>query len=189
MKKAMQVLAGSSVFAILVGLALAGVPAQGETNAMVPGSGQDRGMQHLQGISGKAATQKNRLAGVWDAKVVITDCSSGNPTGDPFDALGVFERDGSFHDTNANNPTLMMRSDAFGYWEHIRGNKYRFAFKLFNFDVSGAYLGYQIIRHDLIMARDGKNYRSEGGAEFFNPDGTPRVPVRVCSETTGTRFR
>jgi hypothetical protein len=171
MKKAMLGLAGSTLSAMLVAMALAAPPAHAD----------------MQGKPEKSPSQ--RIAGVWDAKVVITDCSSGNPIGLPFDALGVFERDGTFHDTNANNPTMMVRSDALGYWKHVRGNKYRFAFKIFNFDVSGAYLGYQIVRHDLVLARNGKSYTSEGGAEFYNPDGTPRPPVRGCSETTATRFK
>ncbi|HWM29075.1 MAG TPA: hypothetical protein VNQ14_11495, partial [Woeseiaceae bacterium] len=102
MKKAMQVLAGSSAlaipFAILIATALAGLPARSAAQASVQGNGQ---VQHVQGNSAKSSWQKHRIEGVWDAKVVITDCSSGNPIGPPFDALGVFERDGSFHDTNA----------------------------------------------------------------------------------------
>lgn len=171
MKQARRVLAASTLSSMLIAMALAALPAHADT----------------QGKSANSPSQ--RISGVWDAKVVITDCSSGNPIGLPFDALGVFERDGTFHDTNANNPTLMMRSDTFGYWKHVKGNKYRFAFKLFNFDVAGTYLGYQIVRHDVVLAGNGKSYRSEGGAEFHNPDGTPRPPVRGCSKSTATRFR
>lgn len=177
MKRVMQSRAGTSAFAVLVAMAMAltGLPAHADGQA--------------NGAAAKSGGQKARIGGVWDAKVWVTDCSSGNPVLPPFDALGVFEADGSFHDTNSNNPTLMVRSDAFGYWKHVRGNKFRFAFKLFNFDVAGNYLGYQVVRHDLVLAKDGKSYTSKGGAEFYNPDGTPRVPVTVCSETTATRFK
>lgn len=163
-------------------MTLTGLPAHSEaqTNSQ---------LQEAQGAAAKSWWHKDPIEGVWDAKVVITDCSSGNPLGLPFDAMGIFGGDGSFHDTNANNPTLFVRSDAFGYWKHIRGNKYWFAFKIRNFDVAGTYLGYQVVRHDVVLAKNGKSYRSKGGAEFFNPDGTPRPPVAGCSESRATRFK
>ncbi|HEX6260738.1 MAG TPA: hypothetical protein VFZ51_08785 [Woeseiaceae bacterium] len=186
MNRARQILAGSLAFAIslaiLISMALAVPPAIGETQE----SGQ---LQQVGGGSEKSWWFKDPLEGIWNARVVITNCDSGDPTGLAFDAMGIFGGDGSFHDTNSNNPTLMVRSDAFGYWKHVRGNKYRFAFKVFNFDVAGMYLGYQVVRHDLVLARNGKSYKSKGTSEFFNPDGTERPPVRVCSETTATRFK
>ena len=189
MKKAMRVPAAGYLFAIFVAVTLAGPSSRAETQGAVQGNGQDRELQQLKGHTAKASSKKDRLAGVWNATVVLTDCSSGSPIGDPFDAMALFERDGSFHDTNANNPTVMLRSDAFGYWKHVRGNKYRFAFRVFNFDSAGMYLGYQIVRHDVILSKDGKSYTSKGGAEFYNPDGSERPPVQGCSESTATRFK
>lgn len=182
MKRSMQVLAGSSAFVLLMVMMLTGGPAHS-------GSQESSQLQEARGGLGGSWWFRDPLEGVWNATVVITDCNSGEPLGLTFDAMGVFSAGGTFHDTNANNPVLMVRSDAFGHWKHVRGNKYRFAFKVFNFDVAGMYLGYQIIRHDLVLARNGKSYKSEGTAEFFNPDGSPRPPVRGCSETTATRFR
>lgn len=75
-----------------------------------------------------------------------------------------------------------------GSWRY-RTPGYKFGFKVFNFDVAGMYLGYQIVRHDLVLARSGKSYKSKGTSEFFNPDGTTRPPVLGCSETTATRFK
>ena len=189
MKKAMRVPAAGYLFAIFVAVTLAGPSSRAETQGAVQGNGQDRELQQLKGHTAKASSKKDRLAGVWNATVVLTDCSSGSPIGDPFDAMALFGRDGSFHDTNANNPTVMLRSDAFGYWKHVRGNKYRFAFRVFNFDSAGIYLGYQVVRHDVILSKDGKSYTSKGGAEFYNPDGSERPPVQGCSESTATRFK
>jgi hypothetical protein len=182
MKKSMQVLAGSSAFAMLMAMVLAGLSAHGEAQANAQ-------VQHAQGNPAKFSWQKDPIEGVWNARVYITDCSSGNPIAPAFDSMGMFGSGGTFHDTNTNNPTLRVRSDTFGYWKHVRGNKYRFAFKLFHFDVAGTYIGYDVVRHDVVLAGNGKSYTSEGGAEFFNPDGTPRPPVRGCSESTATRFK
>ncbi len=184
MKKSMQVLAASSALTILFAMivTLTGMPAHSE----VQESGQ---LRQATGSSEKFWRFKDSLVGVWDAKVVITDCSSGNPLGLRFDSLGIFSGDGTFHDTNANNPVVTVRSGAFGHWNHVRGNKYRFAFKTFNFDMAGTYIGYQIVRHELVLARNGKSYESKGTSEFFNPDGSPRPPVKGCSETTATPFK
>jgi len=182
MNRVMQVLAGSSALAILMVVTLGVLPA----NSAVQESSQ---LQHVKGGSEKSWWFKDPIEGVWNARVVITNCDSGDPIGLPFDAMGIFGAHGAFHDTNSNNPTLMVRSDAFGYWKHVRGNKYRFAFKVFNFDVAGMYLGYQIVRHDVVLAKNGKSYKSEGTSEFFNPDGSVRPPVLGCSESTATRFR
>jgi hypothetical protein len=102
--------------------------------------------------------------------------------------MAMFNANGTFHDTNSNSPTLQVRSDAFGYWKHVRGEKYRFAFKAFHFDLAGMYIGYNIVRHDVVLAGNGKSYTSKGTVEFFAPDGTTRPPVLGCSEATATRF-
>lgn len=174
------ILAAVSVFAILAVLTLAGAPARGDGQASSELRPAQADATELRWPTGDS------IEGVWSARVDITDCGSGNPLGLSFDAMSLFGGDGSFHDTNAN--TLTPRSNAFGYWQRVKGNNYRFAFRVFHFDLAGTYLGYQVVRHDAVLARDGRSYRSEGTAEFFNPDGTPRPPVRGCSKTTATRF-
>jgi hypothetical protein len=183
MNKAMQTLAGSSVFAILMAVMLAVPPANGV--------GQESAqLQHSEAGWDKSWWSRDPIEGVWNVRVVITDCASGNRLGlPPFDAMAMFGANGTFHDTNSNSPTLQVRSDAFGYWKHVRGNKYRFAFKAFHFDLAGMYIGYNIVRHDVVLAGNRKSYTSEGTVEFFNPDGTTRPPVRGCSEATATRFK
>lgn len=180
MNRAIQVLAGISAFAILVVVMLAS-PARGEGQASSQLQTAKESSAKLWWLRG------DPIEGVWSSRVVITDCGSGNPLGLAFDAMSVFGGDGTFHDTNAN--TLTPRSNAFGYWQRVEGNKYRFAFRVFHFDLAGTYLGYQVVRHDVVLARNGESYRSEGTAEFFNPDGTPRPPVLGCSESTATRFQ
>lgn len=175
-------MAGNIVFAIILAGTLAPLPAQGAAQ----GSSE---LQQAKAGWETARQFRDRIQGVWNVSVVRTDCGSGNVVAPLFDAMAVFGADGIFHDTNANNPTLMVRSDAFGHWKHVRGNKYRFAFRVFNFDVAGMYLGYQVVRHDVVLAKNGKTYTSSGTAEFFNPDGTQRQPVLICSGSTATRFK
>lgn len=184
MNKSIQtwVLAASSVLVILLAATMP-----------LPANGAAQEGSQLQGVSGGAAKPwwfNDPIAGVWNARVVFTNCASGDPVGaPPFDAMAVFGGDGSFHDTNSNSPTLQVRSDAFGYWKHVKGRKYKFAFKAFHFDLSGMYIGYNIVRHDVVLAKNGKSYTSKGTAEFYNPDGSPRPPGTGCSESTAKRFK
>jgi len=181
MNRAMQTLAGSSVLAVLVAVIMAVPPANGAT---------EDGVHYAKASWDKSWWSSDPIEGVWNVRVVITDCASGNPLGPPpFDAMAMFGANGTFHDTNSNSPMLQVRSDAFGYWKHVRGNKYRFAFKAFHFDLAGMYVGYNIVRHNVVLAGNGKRYTSKGTVEFFNPDGTARPPVLGCSEATATRFK
>lgn len=186
MKKSMQflVLAASSALVISLAVTLAAQPASGA----VHDSSQ---LQVAKGVSAKPWWLKDPIEGVWNARVVFTDCASGDPlrTPPPFDAMAVFGGDGSFHDTNSMNPVMQPRSDAFGYWKHVKGRKYKFAFRAFHFDAGGTYVGYNIIRHDVTLAKNGKSYKSEGTAEFLDPDGLPRGPGRGCSKSTAKRFK
>ena len=81
----------------------------------------------------------------------------------------------------------MLRSDHFGTWRHIRGHKYKFAFKFFRFDAAGTPLGSQIVRHTVVLAGNGKSYKSEGTAEFYDTDGN--LVMEGCSDATATRFK
>lgn len=183
MNRPIKILAGSSLFAVLAAVVLAVPPANG--------AGQEGA--HLQQAGAgwdKLWWSKDPIEGVWNVQVVITDCASGNPIGPPpFDAMAMFNANGTFQDTNSNSPVLQVRSDAFGYWKRVRGNKYKFAFKAFHFDLAGMYVGYNIVRHDVVLSGNGKSYTSGGTAEFFNPDGTTRPPVKGCSRATATRFK
>ncbi len=130
----------------------------------------------------------DRIEGVWLVRVTLTNCVTGEPLPFPgamFDAMGMFASGGTFHDTNANNP--IERSSAFGFWDRTGRHKYRFAFRLFNFDTTGLNIGSQIVRHDVVLSRDGKSYTSKGTAEFYDVSG---ILFRTgCSRSTATRFK
>ncbi len=129
-----------------------------------------------------------RITGVWNARVNITNCLPGNVPGPvvfaSFDAINVYAADGTFLDTNTGNPT--MQSAHFGYWQHMRGNKYQFAQKFFLFDGSGVATGYRIVRHDVLLDRTGLSFTSAGYAETFNLDGV--LLTTGCSTSSAVRF-
>lgn len=124
-----------------------------------------------------------RIEGLWNVQVTARVCATGAPIVS-FPAMGLFARGGAMHDTNATNPAI--RSSGFGTWNHVRGNRYRFAFKFFDFDAAGNSTGYRIVRHNVILGSDGEEYESAGTAEFYDANGNL---IRTgCSSSTATRF-
>ena len=98
------------------------------------------------------------------ARVNITNCLPGNVPGPvvfaSFDATNVFAADGTFLDTNTTNPAT--QSAHFGYWRHVRGNKYEFAQKFFLFDAAGVTTGWRIVRHEVVLGGRGSSFTSAG---------------------------
>ena len=137
----------------------------------------------------------DRIEGTWNVKVTFTLCdAAGLPTDTPVpgtvpvDAMSLFAANGTFHDTNESNPAL--RSAGFGNWRRIGHRSYQFAFKFFRFNAAlPTPPGPQIIRHTVVLARDGRTYTSRGTAEWFDADNNPAPPFKTCSTSTATRFR
>jgi len=129
-----------------------------------------------------------RINGVWNAHVNITNCLPGNVPGPvvfaSFHAMNVYAADGTFLDTNTSPPAT--QSAHFGYWRHIRGNKYEFAQRFFMFDAAGVNTGYRIVRHEVQLDRTGQSFTSAGYAETFNPDGV--LLATGCSTSSAVRF-
>jgi len=129
-----------------------------------------------------------RIHGVWNAHVNITNCLPGNVPGPvvfaSFDAVNVFAADGTFLDTNSTNPAT--QSAHFGYWRHVRGNKYEFAQKFFLFDAAGVATSYRVVRHQVVLDKTGMSFTSGGYAETFNLDGV--LLATGCSTSSALRF-
>jgi len=132
----------------------------------------------------------NDLAGLWNVRVTLTNCATGEPLpfpGATLDALALFERDGTMHDTNATSPPA--RSSGFGVWRRVSDRAYKFAFKFFTFDSTGATpTGSTVVRHRLVLAKNGNVYSSKGTAEFYDVSGIRQLPDG-CSTSTATRFK
>ena len=110
-----------------------------------------------------------------------------------FDAMALFARGGTFHDTNKGQPPA-SRSSGFGTWRRIKRREYEFAFKLFRFNPDGTPRGSQIVRHTVTLSRDGKSYTSEGTAVYYDLNGNQTdvngnpTTEPGCSTSTATRF-
>lgn len=141
------------------------------------------------------------IEGNWDVTVNITPppATPGGPCTDgpvlaTFKAMALYARGGTFHDLNETGKSgPFPRSPGFGTWERVKWRHYRFAAKFFVFDFSGLPAGWTIVRHDVVLERDGQTYVSEGTAENFDRNGAPLIGVQGrppvgCSSSTATRF-
>jgi hypothetical protein len=130
------------------------------------------------------------ITGLWLATATLTNCTTGEPLpfpGATFEAMALFGADGTLHNTDQNSP--LVRSAAFGQWQRVDGRRYRFAFKVFRYDATGTLpAGWHIVRHTVVLSRDGKRYSSKGSAEFYDVSGTRLLPDG-CSTAVAKRFR
>lgn len=135
--------------------------------------------------SGGSAVHMDPIVGTWDVLVNVTNCDTGDVIFGGTPALALFNADGTRHETNATSPAL--RTPAYGNWQRVKKNKYRFAIKFFRFDGSGTNIGSTSIRHDLYLSADRKSYYSEGPAEFLDPAGN--LLFTACANATATRYK
>lgn len=135
------------------------------------------------------ANAEDRIVGLWNVTVTLTNCATGDPLpfpGATFEAMGLYEDSGTFHDTNAMSP--IIRSAGLGTWVRVGARVYDFAFRNFRFDSTGTLpIGSQIIRHRVVLAENGESYSSSGTAEFYDVSGIRLLPDG-CSKSEAQRF-
>lgn len=122
-----------------------------------------------------------KLVGVWDTLVTIRNCSDGSALA-TFPALGRFESGGTMTNQDVGN----IRTPVPGVWAFVGPDRYKFAFKAFQYGSDGAYNGYLIVRHDVSMAFHGNEYTSEGTVTIYSPTGAELGSG--CSTTVATRM-
>src|SRR5437879_12457120 len=73
----------------------------------------------------------NRIVGVWDVQVTITNCSTGAPLSN-FRALHKYELGGTGQVVPATSPAGL--SAHMSIWSFVKENEYQQAFKMLRFD-------------------------------------------------------
>jgi hypothetical protein len=125
-----------------------------------------------------------RLVGTWDAQVTRRDCATGNAIAN-FSSIASFNQGGTTIGSTAGQPQA-SRTPEHGIWRHLKGNRYQFRFKSFNFDATGTAISYGIVTHEIELDETGNSYVSHGIAEFYLMNGTK--VGQGCSDAAGTRF-
>ncbi|MEJ0085558.1 MAG: hypothetical protein WDO72_07745 [Pseudomonadota bacterium] len=129
-----------------------------------------------------------QLQGVWLTQVFIRDCVSGANLAGPFAGILSFQSGGTVSETGPSLPNS-TRGAGYGTWWRTGRTTFAQALTFQRFDVTGIYLGTQVIRGTPKVSNDSMSFVAEGGSfEVKDTRGTT-LGAPGCSYATGARFR
>lgn len=123
------------------------------------------------------------IEGVWDARVTIINCDTGNPIA-MFRAMDMFHNGGTFTDTNAAPPNT--RGPGFGTWEYLGRRQFNAVLRFFLYNPDGSFAGVRRIAQDIRLNRSGDEWESTVAITVFDPAGNQISTA--CATATATRF-
>src|SRR5262245_29094594 len=109
--------------------------------------------------------KEERILGVWDSRVTIRNCQTGNPVA-TFRAMETFISGGGLVDTNAAPPST--RGPGFGRWEYVGGGQYTATFRFFLYNPDGSFAGVRRVSRTIDL--DGDNLTSTVSIEVLDPN-------------------
>lgn len=124
-----------------------------------------------------------RLEGLWDSHVTLTDCH-GHTIAD-FRAFELFNRGGTLNSVDNTPPTGHGPGE--GTWEYLGGRRYSAPFQFFNFNPDGSFAGVQKIERKFVLDNDADRYTSVVTFEALSPNGN--VVFSGCGTETATRVQ
>lgn len=125
----------------------------------------------------------SRIVGLWDVEVEVANCANGAPL-TSFLALHKYELGGTGQVVPAGSPTAL--SAHMMIWNHLSGNDYQMAVKMFRFDAAGEPIGWIVLNSAVSINEAADEYTGSGVAEFFDADGN--FLFASCPSFVGTRF-
>jgi hypothetical protein len=125
----------------------------------------------------------NRIVGLWE--VVVENRVCDGPTIGTFRGLHKFELGGTAQTVPSTNP--MNLSAHVGVWNHLGQNNYNLAFKMWRFDPDGNYIGWVVVRFDIVIDEQAETSVGAGLALLYDTAGN--IVGSGCPTFTGTRFR
>jgi len=127
-----------------------------------------------------SAKKEERIEGVWDSRVTIRNCQTGNPL-TTFRAMDTFIRGGSLVDTNASPPTT--RGPGFGRWQYVSGGQYTATFRFFLYNADGTFAGVRRVTQTIDL--EGDDLNSMVTVEVFDTNDT--LISTACATSTARR--
>ena len=124
----------------------------------------------------------NRIVGLWDVEVTVTNCAGVTVT--EFLAMHKYEFGGTGQVVPAGNPTAL--SAHMMIWNHVSDNNYQMSAKMFRFDGAGNAIGWIVLTNEISINVAADEYSGSGIAEVFDADGN--FLFASCPSFVGTRF-
>lgn len=143
-------------------------------------------------LAGSASANDSRylpvpqLQGVWLTQVEIRDCVSGNKLAGPFPGIISFQAGGTIGETGPALPNS-LRGAGFGVWKRTGRDTFSETLIFQRFDMTGIYLGTQVIHASPKVAADSMSYVVAGGT-FELKDTRGTAIGSGCSYVTATRL-
>jgi hypothetical protein len=125
----------------------------------------------------------SRIVGLWNVDVVVARCDNGDVIS-TFSALHKYDLGGTGQVVPSGSPTAL--SAHMMIWNYVKRDHYQMALKFYRFDSEGAYVGWNVIRNEVSISRDGTEYVGSGVAEIYGADGS--FLGASCPSFVGTRF-
>lgn len=131
----------------------------------------------------QTSARHSRIVGLWDVEVAVANCANGAPI-TSFLALHKYELGGTGQVVPAGSPTAL--SAHMMIWNHVSGNDYQMAVKMFRFDGAGNPIGWIVVNSTVSINEAADEYAGSGVAEVFDADGN--FLFASCPSFEGTRF-
>ncbi|CAN5621713.1 hypothetical protein BH23PSE2_BH23PSE2_12570 [soil metagenome] len=142
--------------------------------------------------TGALATPANRIVGLWANVAQVGSCETGilGPQQRQtlmFNAGGTFVDNARFPPQGITTPGgVVQRSFGIGVWSYDPAVGQHSLRQQFDFYLSNAYDGYQVIERTMQLSNDGNQITGPVVATRYNADGTERL--RQCGAAVSTRL-
>ena len=151
------------------------------------------------GHADSKGAKADRIEGVWDVQVIITDCATGESTGREFPGTIMFLHGGQLIETPGTPlvapmlppPPIPARRGhvGLGSWHHFSGRHYTAAFRFFRFiadgsAADGSFAGIQEITETIELSKDGDEFTTTGTSHVKDSNGSTQDG---CNTLHGTR--
>ena len=125
-----------------------------------------------------------RIEGVWDVRVTIRRCDTGDPIR-TVRAMNMYNRGGTLTETGGSSSVL--RGPSFGTWHHVGGQTYAAVFRFFGFNAQGAAAGTLTkITRNIELSQDGNKFSAT--ASFETLDTNDILIGTGCATETASRL-
>ena len=135
------------------------------------------------GSEPKNSARHDRIVGLWDVQVSITNCSGG-PIVASFPAMHKYEAGGTGQVVPGSNPARL--SAHMMVWTYLSDNNYLSRFKMYRFDATGQRIGWAVLTNEVSIDEAANEYTGTGISEIYDNDGN--FLMASCPSFVGTRF-
>jgi len=144
--------------------------------------GQDaQDTKAIQEDSSGPSALAGRIEGVWDVRVIIRQCDTGNPIRN-VRAMNMFVHGGTLTEIATN----FQRGSSLGTWRQVGAQDYAAVFRFFRFNPDGSFAGTTKVTRNIELSRDANEFTATSSFENF--DANDNLISTGCATETASRL-